>query len=378
MFIIAMMLSVTVMAQQPTIGFGTNEARYVGEDVIVPIIIANMPPINSISLGIEFNSSSITYIEGVSTAVTPWLVFHVEPSFPNCLMIGGYVVGESVTIPDGVLGYVKFKYKKHESPLNFIPHLCEFAAKSETGGAIIPVAGVTYTNGWLIPVVDIAGKTWMARNAVFGTKITTGQQTNNGKPEYFAFNDTLYGGYYKWDEAMAYNTTAGSQGICPSGWHVPTLDEFATLVRANLGDSIYNPVTKKMEKQTFNYFPLTTYNTASKKLKATKQPVNAKIRNTADLKKLTWSGSFPGTGESGFNAVGGGWYLSSGGFAGQSQSGLYWTSEQVAYKTFDPSRYANTSGSDPVVIQFLSTDQSVRIITLKRSTDHVSLRCVKN
>ena len=365
-FVIAVIATITSVAQNPIVGFGTNEARYVGEDVIVPILIANMPPVNSIGLGIEFNSDAITYVEGVSTSVTPWLVFHVEPSVPNRLMIGGYIVGESVTIPDGVLGYVTFKYKKLASPLNFIPHLCEFSVKSETGGAPILVTGTSYTNGWLIPVVDIAGKTWMAQNAAFGTKITTGQQTNNGVPEYFAFNDTLFGGLYKWDETMNYNATAGSQGVCPTGWHVPTIDEWASLVRANLGQG-----------ETFNYFPLTTYNTAAKKLKATRQPTNIRIRSVADLKKLTWSGSYPGTGESGFNAVGGGWYLN-GQFAGQSQSGLYWTSDLVEYKTFDPTRYANNTGSDPAVIQFLSTDQSVRIITLKRSTDHISLRCIKN
>lgn len=374
---IAFLLSMTVMAQQPIIGFGTNEVRYVGENVIVPIIIANMPPINSIGLGIEFNQNSLTYVGGTSTAVTPWLVFHVEPSVPNRIMIGGYIVGESVTIPDGVLGYITFTYKKFESPLNFIPHLCEFSVKSETGGAPILVSNVTYTNGWVIPVVDLAGKTWMARNAVFGTKITTGQQTNNGITEYFVFNDTLFGGYYKWDESMNYTTEVGAQGICPSGWHVPTISEWASLVRANLGDSIYNPTTKKMEKQTFNYFPLTTYNTAAKKLKATRQPTNIKIKTTADLKKLTWSGSYPGTGESGFNAVGGGWWRN-GQFGDQSTSGLYWTSEQVEYKTFDPTRFSNIPGSDPVVFQFLSVDQTVRIITLKRSTDHISLRCVKN
>lgn len=359
-FIAAILLSITVSAQVPTVGFGTNEARYVGEDVIVPIIIANMPPLKAISLGFNFNPAAIQYVSGNSTL--SGFFTHVEPSFPDKVMIA-WMSTVATQVPDGVLGYVIFKYKKFESTLNWITigETCQFLGENGV------VQGVTYKDGDFIPVVDIAGKTWMARNAVFGTKITTGQQTDNGKPEYFAFNDTLYGGYYKWDEAMNYNTMAGSQGICPSGWHVPTLDEFASLVQANLGAG-----------ETFNYFPLTTYNTAAKKLKATKQPATLKIKTVADMKKLTWSGSFPGTGESGFNAVGGGWYLSSSGFAGQSQSGLYWTSEQVTYKTFDPSRYANTTGSDPVVIQFLSTDQSVRIITLKRSTDHVSLRCVKN
>ena len=37
---------------------------------------------------------------------------------------------------------------------------------------------------------------------------------------------------YQWSAAMHGSTTSGAQGICPSGWHVPTHDEFTTLERA--------------------------------------------------------------------------------------------------------------------------------------------------
>lgn len=39
-----------------------------------------------------------------------------------------------------------------------------------------------------------------------------------------------YGGLYTWSTAMNGSTTAGTQGICPTGWHVPTDEEFKTLV----------------------------------------------------------------------------------------------------------------------------------------------------
>jgi len=35
-------------------------------------------------------------------------------------------------------------------------------------------------------------------------------------------------GTLSWEEAMQY-ATSGIQGICPSGWHIPTLGEFKTL-----------------------------------------------------------------------------------------------------------------------------------------------------
>ncbi len=43
----------------------------------------------------------------------------------------------------------------------------------------------------------------------------------------------LYGGgLYQWGEMMQYVTTEGAQGICPTGWHLPTHDEYTELERA--------------------------------------------------------------------------------------------------------------------------------------------------
>jgi len=43
-------------------------------------------------------------------------------------------------------------------------------------------------------------------------------------------NCTIYGGLYYWYEAMKYVTTEGTQGICPSGWHMPTEAEAQALL----------------------------------------------------------------------------------------------------------------------------------------------------
>ena len=56
---------------------------------------------------------------------------------------------------------------------------------------------------------------------------STASQTDNGTIEKYCYNDettncTAYGGFYQWDEAMQYYTTIGAQGICPTGWHIPT------------------------------------------------------------------------------------------------------------------------------------------------------------
>ena len=71
-------------------------------------------------------------------------------------------------------------------------------------------------------------------------------QTNNGILEKYCYNNdtancSIYGGLYQWAEAVQYqngasNTTSPNpaftgnvQGICPTGWHVPSDGEFCTL-----------------------------------------------------------------------------------------------------------------------------------------------------
>ena len=83
--------------------------------------------------------------------------------------------------------------------------------------------------------VQIGTQCWMAENLNIGTMINgSSNQTNNSVNEKYCFNDNLancdtYGGLYQWDEAMQYVTTAGTRGICPSGWHLPTDVEWMTM-----------------------------------------------------------------------------------------------------------------------------------------------------
>jgi uncharacterized protein (TIGR02145 family) len=86
---------------------------------------------------------------------------------------------------------------------------------------------------------------WLKENMNAGTMIISNDslQSNNGIIEKYCYNNdtancTLYGGLYLWNEAMQYNTTERSQGICPSGWHVPTIIELNSLITAV--DSIGN------------------------------------------------------------------------------------------------------------------------------------------
>jgi uncharacterized protein (TIGR02145 family) len=90
-------------------------------------------------------------------------------------------------------------------------------------------------DGQSYATVQIGTQCWMAENLNIGMLISGGSdQTNNGIIEKYCYSGTVsycdsYGGLYQWNEMMAYQITPGSQGICPTGWHIPADDEWCTL-----------------------------------------------------------------------------------------------------------------------------------------------------
>jgi len=106
-------------------------------------------------------------------------------------------------------------------------------------GFIIPFfCGQTFSDprdGKNYSTVQIGTQCWMAQNLNVGTRINgTEGQGNNSNIEKYCYSDidancTTYGGLYQWDEMMQYTTTQGAQGICPTGWHLPTDAEWITL-----------------------------------------------------------------------------------------------------------------------------------------------------
>ncbi len=97
-------------------------------------------------------------------------------------------------------------------------------------------------DGNLYDTVRIASQCWMAENLNVGQRITGGQdQTDNSVIEKYCYenlrsNCKTDGGLYQWNELMQYSTTGGAQGICPTGWHIPTDWEWKVM-EMNLGMS---------------------------------------------------------------------------------------------------------------------------------------------
>jgi len=123
---------------------------------------------------------------------------------------------------------------------------------------------VTYS-GKTYNTVQIGDQCWLKENLDVGTMIESNSgsdnQTDNGTIEKYCHNNNAsncktYGGLYQWNEAMQYVTTEGSQGICPDGWHIPTIAEFEAL-RTYMNDQAAALID---ESEELNFTPTVTQN----------------------------------------------------------------------------------------------------------------------
>jgi len=102
------------------------------------------------------------------------------------------------------------------------------------GTPIVSYGGQTYNT------VQIGDQCWLRESLNIGTRVNSAVvQTNNGIIEKACFNNldsncNTYGGLYQWDEVMNYSSSSnlnpsGRQGICPTGWHIPSDAEWCQL-----------------------------------------------------------------------------------------------------------------------------------------------------
>ncbi len=174
--------------------------------------------------------------------------------------------------------------------------------------------GVPFTDsrdGKIYNTVQIGAQCWLRENLNIGTRINgSSGQTNNSIAEKFCYNDlesncTIYGGLYQWDEMMQYVTTAGVQGICPTGWHIPTDGEWCTLTQ----------------------FLEPTVNCGQVGFRGTN--VGGKMKSPGTMEDSTGLWYSPNTGatnESGFTAVPAGYRYDNGFFYNIGGNGFWWSS----------------------------------------------------
>ncbi|MEI7981722.1 MAG: FISUMP domain-containing protein [Bacteroidota bacterium] len=201
-------------------------------------------------------------------------------------------------------------------------------------------AGKTYNT------VQIGTQCWFKENLNIGTKIPgTQEQTENGIIEKYCYDDLesncdIYGGLYQWNEMMQYVTTQGVKGICHTGWHVPTYEEWATLTTFLGGSSV----------------------------------AGGRMKTTGTIEAGTGLWYSPNTGatnESGFTAVPAGYRYYFGPFYYIGSHGYWWNSSQPTASSAW-AQTLNCSYSDVFSFyDFLSSGFSVRCLKDNTSTGYI-------
>ncbi len=120
---------------------------------------------------------------------------------------------------------------------------CKKDENKDDGGDPCPGTPTVAYEGQVYNTVLIGHQCWFKENLNVGNMIKgKDDMTDNGVIEKYCYdndpaNCNEYGGLYQWNEMMEYSTTAGEQGICPSGWHLPTDGEW-TIMANLLGGAI--------------------------------------------------------------------------------------------------------------------------------------------
>ncbi|MFA5420614.1 MAG: FISUMP domain-containing protein [Patescibacteria group bacterium] len=145
-----------------------------------------------------------------------------EISFCTGKQVSGILPGTMCMTPGGLV-------KNCES---LIPNACD----DETS---IFYAGQEYD------IVAIGSQCWMAENLNVGTAKLNNETLSTSTPEKYCYgatdievdpsgNCSIYGGLYTWDSAMQ-----GGLSVCPSGWRIPSEEDFLNLMTFLSSDSSY-------------------------------------------------------------------------------------------------------------------------------------------
>jgi uncharacterized protein (TIGR02145 family) len=135
---------------------------------------------------------------------------------------------------------------------------------SLSGGFECGLSQVSDIDGNIYNTVQIQDQCWMLTNLNTGSRLDLGNdQTNNGIIEKYCYNDliencNIYGGLYRWDEAMQYSNGPHAQGICPNGWRLPTDTEFQTLIDNYDGQDTAGAHLKETGYEHWNSWPNTS------------------------------------------------------------------------------------------------------------------------
>jgi uncharacterized protein (TIGR02145 family) len=172
------------------------------------------------------------------------------------------------------------------------------------------------------------------------------EQSNNQLIEKYCYdNDSvnceMFGGMYQWKEAMNYLfPLTGAKGICPSGYHIPTDDEWREL-------EAYTDSQYSLLDTIWNLFGFRGFD-AGKRMKAL----------------MSWNAVAPGNNLSGFTALASGSWEENDGFQGLGMEATYWSASHIS--------------STEIFTRSLEDDEDRISMNFRDAGSARSIRCIKD
>jgi uncharacterized protein (TIGR02145 family) len=196
--------------------------------------------------------------------------------------------GDTWDSGDVIVGCTYPAAVEYNSSANVDDGSCTFLPDSDCG---IPVPH----EGYYYSTVLIGDQCWFSENCRYLPEVSPPSEGNATDPYYYVYdyqgsdvtaaqattNYATYGVLYNWPAVM-------TEGICPSGWHIPSDGEFTELTDFLGGESV-----------------------AGGKMKST----------------YGWDNEGNGSNSSGFNGLPGG-YRYSGGFSSDGSDGYWWSASE--------------------------------------------------
>ena len=179
-------------------------------------------------------SSSIKILQPTSTSNRPASLEYIGSEKLSSKLKATEDILNFAFNPGDTLIYIGFKNGLQSGILDTPETNIDYKFQFATNISCPDTPTVEY-EGQVYNTIQIFSQCWLKENLNVGSMIQGDQEmTDNSILEKYCYNNepdscAIYGGLYQWDEMMQYTTEQGSQGICPSGWHIPTDDEWKLL-----------------------------------------------------------------------------------------------------------------------------------------------------
>ena len=198
---------------------------------------------------------------------------------------------------------------------------CLFSVSVFGQGACNNQSSVTH-QGYEYDIVEIGEQCWFSENCRYLPEVSPNSVGSKTDPYYYVYdyegtdvteaqateNYATYGVLYNWPGVM-------TEGICPSGWHIPTDGEWQTM-EISLGMSEAEAASEEWRGS----------------------PVGDYMKSTSG-----WNNSGNGSNSSGFTGLPGG-YRYSGGFSINGFNGHWWSASESGSYSWGRNLYSDGGG----------------------------------